>query len=283
MDYEQVTCVLDLAALVCYGFLIFALLFYWPNEANVYLVFFCLSNAILAFVGAYGTAEPGEHCRWNGILTLLAISMGFESLYCSHRHRKTLVRHQFRLYKSRPNFIDALSCFFLPFIFAFIPWSFYEPIRQFNACFLKSSSETALEDTVLSFIWISFFYLRPILLTFNSMPVILWEWYKQTEVLKHENELPMDGKFVLYKDHHRRLFHVIFTMATVILFIVWIFMTMPYSIQMLSMIGKLDSYLRLGSLPVSSQFLLEVLCKSIPVVNCLIFVGAFVSFFVLKI
>jgi len=137
MDYEQVTCVLgycwlELAALVCYGFLIFVLLLHWPNEANVYLVFFCLSNAILAFVGAYGTVEQGEHCRWNGILTLLAISIGFESLYCSHHHRKTLVRHQFRLYKSRPNIPDALKCILFPMAFSFVLWPFYQPIRQFN-------------------------------------------------------------------------------------------------------------------------------------------------------
>ncbi len=57
--------------MVCYGFLILALALYWPNEANTYLLFFCLSNGILAVIAAFKPKEDCDLCRWNGILSKL--------------------------------------------------------------------------------------------------------------------------------------------------------------------------------------------------------------------
>ena len=62
----------ELAAVICYGFLILALVLYWPNEANTYLLLFCLSNGILALVSAYKPKENNDLCRWNGLLSRFA-------------------------------------------------------------------------------------------------------------------------------------------------------------------------------------------------------------------
>jgi ubiquinone biosynthesis protein UbiJ len=56
---------------VCYGFLILALALHWPNEANTYLLFFCLSNGILAVVSAFKPKADCDLCRWIGILSKL--------------------------------------------------------------------------------------------------------------------------------------------------------------------------------------------------------------------
>lgn len=57
--------------MVCYGFLILALALHWPNEANTYLLFFCLSNGILAVVSAFKPKADCDLCRWIGILSKL--------------------------------------------------------------------------------------------------------------------------------------------------------------------------------------------------------------------
>lgn len=64
----------ELTTVVFYGFLILFLALYWPNEANIYLLFFCFSNGILALIGAYNPKEECELCRWNGILSKLGTS-----------------------------------------------------------------------------------------------------------------------------------------------------------------------------------------------------------------
>lgn len=76
-------------------------------------------------------------------------------------------------------------------------------------CFLKASPFAKLDETMISFFWILFFYLRPVTLTVKRIPHILITCHRQMQVLKHERELSINGKLLLYKDHHRRLFHVI--------------------------------------------------------------------------
>lgn len=115
----------ELAAVVCYGFLILALVLYWPNEANAYLLLFCWANGILALKSSFKPKENSELCRWNGLLSksaglhdaalkfysflhafyltaLLALTLGFDSLYRSQVERRRMAEHNFRLYKRRP-------------------------------------------------------------------------------------------------------------------------------------------------------------------------------------
>jgi len=193
-----------------------------------------------------------------------------------------MAQHQFRLYNNRANLPDVLLCILVPLGFSLIAWTMYQPIKQLNMCFLKSSRLTPTRDTVFSALWILSFFLRPILKSCYYMPAILFEWYKQIQILKHESQLPMNGKLVLYKDHHRRLFHVIFTMTTIILFFVWIFITIPYTLQMLCLIFQVNTYVRLDQLSPLGFFLFDGVCKSIAFVNCSIFVGAFVLYFSLR-
>merc|ERR1711911_104020 len=75
---------------------------------------------------------------------------------------------------------------------------------------------------------------------------------------------------LLYKDHHRRLFQVIFTMTTVISFLVWMLVTMPYVIQMFGLVAKMDTYFRLDKLSPFSRLFFETVMKSIPLVHCFI-------------
>lgn len=68
-----------------------------------------------------------------------------------------------------------------------------------------------LEETMISFFWILFFYVRPVAMTIKLSPHIVACCHRQIQILKHERKLSINGKLLLYKDHHRRLYHVIFT------------------------------------------------------------------------
>lgn len=78
-------------------------------------------------------------------------------------------------------------------------------------CFFKASDAAKLDETMISFFWILFFFIRPVAMTIKHSPQIILSCHRQVQVLKHERELSINGKLLLYKDHHRRLFHVIFS------------------------------------------------------------------------
>lgn len=149
----------ELGAVVCYGFLVLILAFYWPNEANAHLVLFCLSNGILALVTTLKPKGDSELCRWNGLLSklnlwngsvtwawcnflfkntfnfsiaLLALTLGFDSLYRSQIERKRLAEHQFRLYHKRPIFKRIGKSFVFAVLASFIAWNLYRDNPSFK-------------------------------------------------------------------------------------------------------------------------------------------------------
>lgn len=78
------------------------------------------------------------------------------------------------------------------------------------SCFLRHSTGVAkLDETLVSFVWFLFFYLRPVIMTVKIFPEVLLKCRKHIVVLRHERELRIDDQLFLYKDHHRRLFIVI--------------------------------------------------------------------------
>lgn len=279
MEYDQIACVLELTALVCYGFLILGLALYWPNEANVYLLFFCFSNGILALIGAYKPKEDCELCRWNGILTLFSLTLGFDSLYRSQIERKRMADHQFRLYENRSVYLVIIRSWVVSTISSLAAWNIYHYSSAFQMCFLKASPFAKLDETMISFFWILFFYLRPVTLTVKRIPHILITCHRQMQVLKHERELSINGKLLLYKDHHRRLFHVIISSVSQIVFLTWLTLSLPYVIQLFSLVAGLNSAIRLEEMSPWNAAVFTYLYRSLPLVNCFLFVSAFIVYF----
>ncbi|EFX89133.1 hypothetical protein DAPPUDRAFT_233642 [Daphnia pulex] len=72
-------------------------------------------------------------------------------------------------------------------------------IQLIRLCFVKASETTKLDETLISFFWILFFYLRP--------------------------------------------------MVSQICLVVWIALTLPYVIQLISLVAGLNSAMRLEEMP----------------------------------
>lgn len=129
--------------------------------------------------------------------------------------------------------------------------------------------------------------------------------HRQIQVLKHERELSINGKLFLYKDHHRRLFHVLTStvcnnsnktigvyagvivsplieQVSQICLVVWIALTLPYVIQLTSLVAGLNSAMRLEEMPFPYTTVLMYMYQSLPLVNCFLLVSAFVVYFSLK-
>lgn len=138
----------DLAAVVCYGFLIVALLLSWSNEANTYLLLFCLSNGLLAITAVFKAAADGEHCQWNGwlsmprviteipriyILTpvrinsaaLFSLTLGYEALHRSQTERRRMALRQFRMYNKRPIYLVFIRSVIFSAGISFAGWHLY--------------------------------------------------------------------------------------------------------------------------------------------------------------
>ena len=126
-------------------------------------------------------------------------------------------------------------------------------------------------------------------------PCVVTTCLRQIQVLKHERQLNMNGKFFLYKDHHRRLFHVIISVVghkvitlleifvetfflskvVQIVTVVWVIFTVPYVIQIISMVAGLNAAIELDELPNWHATIIVCLYRSLPLINCLLLMSAF--------
>ena len=82
-------------------------------------------------------------------------------------------------------------------------------------CFVGSFGRVALDETAMGLICLLSIYVRPVVLTLKKTPSVLRHCYRQVKTLRHEQELLIQSHFFLYKDHQRRLFHVIHILVIV--------------------------------------------------------------------
>ena len=255
---------------------------------------------------------------------MFAITLGFEALNCGQAERKRMASHQFRFYHRRPVYQMLLRTILFAIAASAMSWSFYSRSTKlgmysskmlnltfhqlfnlkktsfFKRCFVRASESARLAETVVGFFWILFFYIKPTIFSIRKSLGLMSDCHHQIQILKHERELKIDSQLLLFKDHHRRLFNVIFTIVLIhfqlfhyhlgkfskfyptykqvsqINLFSWICLTIPYVIQVVSLVAGLGGALiRLEEWSDWNATVLVGITRSLPLFNCFFLICAF--------